>query len=82
MEVIIIPLLFVAMAGVFFKGQLKKVNSIKILLLGIECTILGAVFYIGGPFNFHVGIYGASMYLMTTGFFVSLLGFLIGNNQS
>lgn len=75
--IFIVPIciVLVAVLGIFMKNKSSK----KILLLGIELTLVGGIFVIGLNNVIH-GSEGFGLILVIVGLLLSLFGFFLNND--
>lgn len=78
--VVLICIAVVAVLGILLKGYLKDKSSTQILLLGIELTVVGGIFIIGGN-DVIKGIADIGLIFVITGLFISVFGFFQKNNK-
>ena len=66
----------------FVLQKIKKINGLKSIIFGLEITLIGMlVFYLTHTYRFasifwSIAMYFVPVYIITTGFTVSLIGYI------
>ncbi len=66
----------------FILQKIKKINGLKNIIFGVEITLIGMlVFYLTHTYRFasifwSIAMYFVPVYIITTGFTISLIGYM------
>ena len=84
-QIVITFIILSSIINYFILQKIKKFNGLKNIVFGVEITLIGMlVFYLTHTYRFtsifwSIAMYFVPVYIITTGFTISLIGYISKN---